>query len=253
MIHPGLVSVTFRKLSPKEIVDLAVKAELEAIEWGGDVHVVAGDVELAERVGAMTRDAGLEVASYGSYYRVGHEDQVPFEFVVETAVGLGAPTIRVWAGRKGSREGDDEYRRRVVRDSHRIADWASDSGVTLAYEFHGRTLTDTYESAVRLLRDVHHENLRCYWQPPHGLDAKECLGGLREVLPWLLNVHVFHWGGEPRKRLPLSSGADRWKQYLEAIRSTGRDHYAMLEFVRDDSPKAMLEDAETLKGWLREL
>ena len=34
MIHTGLVSVTFRKLSPEEIVELAVEAAVQAIEWG---------------------------------------------------------------------------------------------------------------------------------------------------------------------------------------------------------------------------
>jgi hypothetical protein len=44
---PGLVSVTFRKLAPAAIVELAVKAQLRSIEWGGDVHVPHGDVRAA--------------------------------------------------------------------------------------------------------------------------------------------------------------------------------------------------------------
>ena len=39
MLIPGLVSVTFRKLSRTEIAGLMVNAGLSAIEWGGDVHV----------------------------------------------------------------------------------------------------------------------------------------------------------------------------------------------------------------------
>jgi 3-dehydroshikimate dehydratase len=64
----GLLSVTFRKLSPDHIIRLVSQAGLQVIEWGGDIHVPHGDIEIAEQVGRMTREAGIEVASYGSYY-----------------------------------------------------------------------------------------------------------------------------------------------------------------------------------------
>ena len=113
MISSGLVSITFRKLSPREIVDLVAKAQLDAIEWGGDVHVPHGDLSAAKDVHKMTNDAGLSLSSYGSYYRVGHDEPVPFGEVLETAVELKAPTIRVWAGKKGSNDADEAYRQRA--------------------------------------------------------------------------------------------------------------------------------------------
>ncbi|MEL7086971.1 MAG: hypothetical protein AAGL98_00775 [Planctomycetota bacterium] len=67
MILPGLVSVTFRKLTPTQICELAADAGLQGIEWGGDVHVPAGDVGAAKAVAALTRARGLAVAAYGSY------------------------------------------------------------------------------------------------------------------------------------------------------------------------------------------
>jgi 3-dehydroshikimate dehydratase len=44
MIHPGLVSVTFRKLTPVEVAGLVKKGGLKSIEWGGDIHVPHGDL-----------------------------------------------------------------------------------------------------------------------------------------------------------------------------------------------------------------
>ena len=70
------------------------------------------------------------------------------------------------------------------------------------------------------------------------------------MLPWLANAHVYHWDAAGKTRLPLSEGAEAWRRYLTLIRSAGRDHYALLEFVRDDSPNAFLEDARCLKSWL---
>src|SRR5687768_14765950 len=64
-IQPGLVSVTFRKLSPAEVVRVAVDAGLTSIEWGGDIHVPHGDLARAKEVAAMTTEAGLSASAYG--------------------------------------------------------------------------------------------------------------------------------------------------------------------------------------------
>ena len=68
-INAGLVSITFRDLSPEEVVQVAVENGLEGIEWGGDVHVPHGNLAVAKKVARQTAEGGLKVASYGSYYR----------------------------------------------------------------------------------------------------------------------------------------------------------------------------------------
>ena len=133
MICAGLVSVTFRQLSPAVIIGLVQRAGLKAIEWGGDIHVPYGDIARAREVRRATEDAGLRVAAYGSYYRVGHEEPGPFQTALETAVAPGAPAIRVWAGKLWSHEADAAYWGRVVEDSRRIADLAADADVNVAY------------------------------------------------------------------------------------------------------------------------
>jgi sugar phosphate isomerase/epimerase len=255
MIRSALVSITFRKLSPAEIVGLVKQAGLDGIEWGGDVHVPHGDVARAREVRRMTEDAGLQVSAYGSYYRVGHEEPCPFERIVETAVALGAPDIRVWAGKQGSEASDAAYRDRVIKTSRRIADLAADAGVTVAYEFHGNTLTDTNASARQLLEEVAHDNIKSYWQPPRGSTVDDNLAGLDAIRPWLLHIHAFTWRERegkrgPAERLPLSEGQAAWARYLEKVASVGHDCFAELEFVRDDAPEQFLQDAATLLEWL---
>ena len=118
MLTPGLVSVTFRKLTPEEIIALSAKAGVQSIEWGGDIHVPAGDVARAKEVGQQTRDAGLMVAAYGSYYRLagGGRFPAPFEQVLATAAALGAPTIRIWAGVKGAKVCPPKERAAIVAE-----------------------------------------------------------------------------------------------------------------------------------------
>ena len=258
MIHSGLVSITFRKLSPSNNVDLATRAGIEGIEWGGDVHVPHGDLKQARAVRDMTHAAGLALPSYGSYYRVGDQTPCPFETVLETAVELGTPLIRVWAGTRGTAQADGAYRDTVIRDSRRIAGLAAGAGLTVAYEFHGGTLTDSNEAACSLLADVAHPAMGCYWQPKTGANLDYCLAGIDALGPRLANIHVFQWhlASPPATgyiRDPLVSGAATWPACLARIAAGGRDHFAMLEFVPDDSPEACVRDAATLNQWLEKI
>ncbi len=252
MLTPGLVSITFRKLSPREIADLVARAGLTGIEWGGDVHAPHGDLERAREVRQITRDAGLEVAAYGSYYRLGKSEAegLAFRDVLNSAVELGAPLIRVWAGAKPSAEADEAYRREIADEAARIAEEAAAAGVGIAYEYHANTLTDTNESAQDLLERTQTPNITTLWQPPNGQSPEYCLEGLKAVLPRLSNVHVFHWWPTNKDRNPLDAGTDRWKPYLETLRSTGRDHHLLIEFVKDDDPENFLADAAALRRWI---
>lgn len=243
----GLLSVTFRKLGVKEIIGLIRQAGLEVVEWGGDIHVPPGDPHIAEEVGKMTRDAGIEVAAYGSYYRLGPgpEQEAAFDQVLQSALKLKAPVIRVWAGRQGSDEVDGKLREEIVQDARRIADLAQKAGIRIDVEYHGKTLTDTTASAVQFFTETNHTNVRSYWQPRTNETVEERLEGIRAIAPWLSNIHVFHWSKSGR--LSLTEGADSWKKYLRLFRSLDIDPCLMLEFVKDDRTEQFLQDAEALK------
>ncbi|HZJ83735.1 MAG TPA: TIM barrel protein [Clostridia bacterium] len=251
MLYGGLVSITFRQLSPKRIVNLVAKSGIKGIEWGGDIHVPHGNISLARNVGNMTREEGLKVAAYGSYYRVGCEGEegIPcFQEVLETAIELKAPSIRVWAGNRSSIEATRDWWDNVVEDSIRIAEMASREGIIVAYEYHGGTLTDTLPSTYKLLDKVAHKNLRSYWQPLPHHDIKNRLDGLEQILPWLGDIHVFHWLSGERKS--LEGGTEEWLKYLKLIDGIPDNRYAMIEFVKDDNEEQFLQDAKILKQWI---
>ena len=249
-MKPGLVSVTFRKFAPQDIVDLCVKSGLQTIEWGGDIHVPPADTGNAFRIGKMTREAGLSIAAYGSYYRLGVPGGASFDEVLAAAVALGAPAIRVWAGNCGSADTDAAGRRAVADDALRCADLAGSKGIFLCYEFHSGTLTDTTESAVALLAETEHPFIRSLWQPPHCKSLEECLASLRPILPRLHHVHVFHWWPDPNHRLPLAAGRGRWEAYVAELKASSKNVDLLLEFVRDDDPAALEADARTLQDIL---
>jgi sugar phosphate isomerase/epimerase len=252
MLTPGLVSVTFRKLSPPEIISLVTRAHLRSIEWGGDVHVPHGDLSRAREIRALTEDAGLSCPSYGSYYRLAHKDpkNPPFEKALDSAVALGAPILRIWAGPLGSDKATPAHRAAVAADARRVCALAAQANTKVSLEYHARTLTDTADSTRQLLRDVDHPNLFLHWQPAPAMTREERLASLHLALPHLTQVHVYHYTGTAYAL--LADIADEWSQYLSVARTTTRDHHCLLEFVRDDSPEAFLEDAATLLRLLNE-
>lgn len=251
---PGLVSITFRQLTPQQIVALCVPNRLQVIEWGGDVHVPHGDLDAAAQVGRLTRQHGLDVAAYGSYYRLAASPAqgLPFSAVLDSAVALETKAIRVWAGDRGSVDADAGWRSEVIDDALRCADMAAEKNITICYEFHGGTLTDTLGSTCDLLAATAHPFIKTLWQPPHGRPLEECLSGLRILAPRLHHVHGFHWWPDTSHRLPLRAGMDRWTAYVSELRALSVDANILLEFVAGDSPEALTDDAAALNELLRE-
>lgn len=247
MIQKGLVSVTFRNLSPEKIVALAKQAGLSAIEWGGDVHVPAGHLETATSVRTLTEEAGIFVASYGSYYRAGDNENPETSFlpVLKTAVALGAPVIRIWAGTKWSWEADEAYVEKVVSDTKTVCDMAKEHSIDIAYEYHGWSLTDTCLSATEVLKMVNKDNMYLYWQPNYNLQEAENLHALQTVLPYLKHVHCFYRGPD-EERFPLEEGREIWTGFAEMLHADEKDHVVMLEFVKDGKEAQYLEDAKVL-------
>ncbi|MDG4770188.1 TIM barrel protein [Solwaraspora sp. WMMD792] len=245
VLHSGMCSVTLRREPALTVLDVAARAGLRRVEWGGDVHVPPGDTRAAALVRAASQDRGVEVASYGSYFRAGADPDEDFAPVLASAVALGAPRIRIWAGTLGSAEASAEQRRAVVRSSRAAAEQAAAVGVELAFEYHSGTLTDTAESTLRLLADVDHPAVRTYWQPPLDLPDAAAVADLRQVLPWVDAVHVFSWW-PGYHRLPLTARDRLWRDVFAELRGAGRDFDTLLEFVIDDDPARVATEAASL-------
>lgn len=242
-----MASVTFRQFNYKDIIHIAADCGLDGIEWGGDIHVPTGNALNAEKVRKATYASKMKVLSYGSYYRLGAQrDPVSaFKPVLETALRLDAGTIRVWAGDKNSaRYGNYEFAL-IVGDAKVIADMANEYGVTIAFEYHRGTWTDTSESAVMLLEAIGRDNVKTYWQPNPELGHEENLRELKAISPWLANIHVFNWDAN-NVRLPLKSAKKQWLEYCIEAKTAGVPYALILEFVIDDDTKHFEKDAQCL-------
>ena len=247
----GVCSVTLRKRSPADVIHRAVTAGLKSIEWASDVHVPPGDLELAGVIGRQTRAAGLAVASYGSDLRFPWSDP-PGEQVhdiVATAVALGAPRIRIWAGPTPSGQTAPEERTRTTHAIATICQTASDAGLRVALEFHLGTLTDTADSTLQLLGDLGTDIASTYWQPRVEATDLEAIEDLKQLGDGVSTLHVFSWGAR-FERYALDAREQMWRAAtLEAVRMANITDL-LLEFLPDDDASLPTSEARILKGWL---
>jgi hypothetical protein len=253
-IAPGLCSITFRALEADAVLDVAVRAGVEGIEWGADVHAPTGGGPAIEVLGARTRDAGLEVVSYGSYLGMAPSGAAEIDAVLDSAEALGAPMVRIWCELGVGPSSPAAERRRVTEHTAVLAQQIAERGLLVALEFHPDTLTETARSANELLDEVGLPALRTHWQPDPSLGPERALDELALVAPSLAHLHVFAWGPSGiDDRKPLADGASLWSPALvladrEGAPLPGR-RYALFEYVRDDDPEQLVTDVR----WLRHL
>lgn len=253
-VIPGLVSATFRQLPAEEILDLCCQAGLKAIEWSENSHVMPGALKDAEQLKDKTQAAGLKIAAYGSYYRLGNQTDHGETFLpsLMSAKALGAPVIRVWAGSKPSDEVGEAERLALAGEARMIAVLAEEQGIKIAFEWHKNTLTDTNESAIRLLAEAGHLNLYCLWQPTLALSLEEQIRGLGLLGDRLLHLHIYYWDKNAEiLRRPLSEGNQTWLTYLAQL-DQEKEYFGLLEFVQGDTKAQLLEDAKTLHRLIQE-
>lgn len=245
----GLVSVSFRELTPGEIFHNVKNAGLQTIEWGADVHCKPLDAETLSAVRGLAAETGIPACAYGSYYRVGASDagNADFADILAAAEKLEAPIVRVWAFNKGSAQTSADEYRAVCDDLRRICGMAEHKNMKIALECHNNTLTDDYHSALKLLEDTASDALTMYWQPNQFRDLAYNLESAAALCDYVTNVHVFNWSG--KEKYPLADAVDTWKRYAEIIeRGTRYAHNYLLEFMPNGTPAELFSEAEALRA-----
>lgn len=239
-MNVGFTTVTFRQKSAEEIIRIALENGIYNIEWGGDVHVP--DVNTAKRIAALCGENGITPLSLGSYYRFGAPGMPDFRETAERTAALGAKRVRTWLGVKPSAEYTESEIGSLKSEVIKAAEIASEYGITVAFEFHRKTLNDNGRSSIDFLSGCPVE-VATYWQPFFEGADEENLAAVKDRVS---AAHVFSWNAAC-ERFPLESELAFWKKSVKALRSSPcRD--LILEFVKDDSDGQFRSDVECLKS-----
>lgn len=252
MIKTGVTTVTFRKLPFGEVLKLLRRTDIDGVEWGVCAeHFSVEDKAALCAIKEFCAEQQLEVFSLATYCDLSNAEE--FAGLVAAAEAIGAPVMRVWAG-KTCRSGisDGEYAAICAR-ARELCGCAKEKNVRIGLEFHPNTLTNTAAEAIEFLKDVASDNLYLYWQPNEYLTHEENLNELKMVLPYLCgNIHVHNYHVEERAFYPLCDMQSQLTDYVRILQQTGREYHLIIEFVRDHRPEHFVQDAlflrELVKG-----
>ena len=238
----GLVSVSFRSHTPREIVEAMKAVGLSYIEWGSDVHAPCTDMEKLREVAALQKEYGIECSSYGTYFRLGETPIGELEHYIEAARILETNILRLWCGRKKSTDMTEEERSAFVSDCEAAERIAKEHGVILCMECHKKTFTESSADAVWLMEQISSPHFRMYWQPFQWQSAAENEENAKRIAPYAEHIHVFNWKGE--KKLPLGEATEEWRAYL---RHFSPPRALLLEFMPNGRLSELTAEAAALK------
>ena len=243
----GLVSVSFRAHTPREILQAMRKAGLSYVEWGSNVHAPYHDGERLDGLAALMHEFGVECCSYGTYFRLGQTPLTELEPYILAAKRLGTDMLRVWCGTKSGAEMTQAERDALLSDCRAAAEIAEAHGVILCTECHRGTFTEKAEDALYLMQAVNSPHFCTYWQPFQWCTAEQNLAYLRMLAPYVTHLHVFQWKGDGR--YPLADGLEDWQAYLALLDTP---HTLLLEFMPDDRLSSLDAEADALRAILGE-
>ena len=255
MLNSGLVSITFRQLTPAQIIDLVKKSGLNCIEWGGDIHAPHGDLKIARSLRQQCADANILLPTYGSYYRTNSNatENPAIHAVLDSAAELGVEQVRIWAGNEGTAQMTAKRRNEIVDRLRQDSEIATTYGLQLSLEYHANTLTDSDESVKQLMTELAKSQIKFYWQPAVGKNIQYHLDSLATVSSKLAHIHAFSWQRTATgvTRLPLETAANDWQLIIDQAAKIPGTHAVMLEFVKDDSIEQFMSDAKFLRKMLQ--
>lgn len=237
----GLVSVSFRELTPFQIIDLMKSVGISVVEWGSDVHAPCKEDLQLKEIAEYQKKNGIKCSSYGTYFRAGVTPIEELESYINAAKILGTDVLRIWCGDKDSEKYPPEEKESLFENCRKLAAIAEENDAILCCEFHGWSYTNTLASALELMKAVNSKNFKMYWQPNQFKDFATNLEYAEKIAEYTVNIHVFNWQGE--NKLPLIEARDEWREYLKKF--SGNENL-LLEFMPDGKPQSLETEYKSL-------
>lgn len=242
----GFTSTTFRNhKSLSDVVELAKKAGVDYIEWGGDIHVKS--VEDAKKAKELCYKAGIKISSYATYYYVGYSDSKTWEGLCKIASALGADSLRVWLGKKNSQYTNEFEYMKILSDAAYICDVAKKYNLTVCPECHDRTYNNNTYAILKFIKDLNRDNFKTYFQSRYFKLAYD-LDRIDKTFEHIKNVHV-SYSEVVREQFFKKKNKDYLDIILSEFKKRCFSGIVMLEYTYFGSEKYFIRDIEKLRKY----
>lgn len=165
---------------------------------------------------------------------------------IDHAAALGAPVIRIFAGKVPSGDTEAAALERCIEGIDACLDYAATKGVFLALENHGG-ITATPEQMLRIVRGVKDSPWFGVNFDSGNFRTADPYGDLAQIAPYAVNAQIkvsMHPEGGGRER------AD-FRRVLDILRDAGYRGYIVLEYEESEDPfEAIPPLLDELRGML---
>ena len=245
----GLYSMIASDKTPEEVIALCGEVGIDGIEWvqhrpGSGGHLDPDDrVGSAEKIGELTRCAGLDVVDFTGAPEADDPQSVKEHF--EIAAAMGAPAMRMRSQSFWRQPGKslEEQQAHVRAALERMAPMCETHGVSVQYETVWNAVTSSASMARRLLEGLDHNHFGILIDPANMMiQGFEGWRVCCEVLgPYLHGVHCKNVWFEPtavgdsdqiRWRhvfRPVRLGLVDWSEVVDALSEFGYEGYLCIE------------------------
>ncbi|MBO5935366.1 MAG: sugar phosphate isomerase/epimerase [Clostridia bacterium] len=241
----GLCSVTFRNKTAEEVIDLAKKAGIGYIEWGGDIHVRSTDD--AKKVKALCDESGIKICSYGSYFNSAEFNENKWDEICRIAKEMNAEHIRIWLGKKDSEITSEAEYKKLVANTQKMCDIAAQYSLIVCPECHDNTFNNNTDSILRFIGDLQKDNFKTYFQSRY-FRMEYDLDRIDRTYGYIKDVHVSYRDLKKEQRFRKKD-----KNYLDKLLKKFMEKdfcgIVMIEFVSGNREKNFFRDAEKLKSY----
>ncbi|RCX17331.1 3-dehydroshikimate dehydratase [Fontibacillus phaseoli] len=271
----NLCTISFRHelVSFEELMEFAVKAGFTGIElWS--VHGKAMLNREGERLLQMVRrlrsyhlhvpmvsdyiDLSAGSSAYGEHLK-------SFQQSIDLACMFDAGLIRLFAGNKASLQVDRFERELWIDRLGELTERAGRRGIGLAIETHPKTMADTLQSTLDLIRDIHHPQLTVNLDFLHLWESgSHPIEAFRELQPFVSIMHlknisakqhlgvfepgnVYSPNGSREGIVALGEGLVDYKQVISCLMEQNLHVSASLEWFGRNPYEALSKDI----GWLK--
>ncbi len=221
-------------------IEWTVGYEDHVFESGEQWHVSLDNLEEdAPRARAVAERHGLDIPSLGTSAETGDFDKI--ERLMQGAVAVGAPMLRIGSAGYDGGTHYDELRHMVIDNYRTIEGLAAEHGVKALIEIHSNTICPSASATMRILEHFSPEHVGAILAPGNMvIEGMERWRMAVEILgPYLAHVHAKNmiWvrGADGRwtwENASLEDGLADFGEIIGALAEYGYEGYINLEDFR---------------------
>ena len=237
----GITSDMLNSLTADEIILLAKKHQLTAVEWN-DRHIPIGNIAEAKRIASLAQNAGIKSLGYQPSYNPMADNSLQFEDILQTAVALQTSVITLSPFLHTEKNDLTDY----IEAVQKLADIAATADCEICLSCCADSYLDSYIHIHQFIKQVNRLSVSVNWQPNRTSSLLYNIYELKMLAPYVHHVYIVYSDPSEQHAAPIVEGQDEWQQYLKVLSGNGK---ALL--FKHYLPESFSSECSLMQDWIQ--